>query len=95
LERRFGGAGALAISLIIALSALTSIHATIFLAARSNFALGRDSLVFAWFGRWNQRTNSPRRGLLAQCGVSLALVALACARPNGSAQLQRAAALTR
>jgi len=76
LELRFGDRGALAISLIIALAALTSIHATLLLAARSNFALGRDSLVFTWLGRWHHGTNSPRRGLLAQCAVSLFLVAL-------------------
>ena len=69
-----GEPGSKAISVIIALAALTSINATIIVGARSNYALGRDWPVFAWLGRWHARADAPRNALAVQCAVALALI---------------------
>ena len=76
LEQAWGSAGAQLISIMIAVSALTSINATVIVGARSNYALGCDWPLFGFLGQWNGRTGSPTQALLAQGGVSLALIAL-------------------
>lgn len=75
LQRVWGSAGARLISVIIAVSALTSINATIMVGARSNYALGCDWPVLGFLGRWNARTGSPTQALLLQGAVALALIA--------------------
>jgi len=83
LERSFGSAGRIAVSTMIALSALTSANATMIVGARSNFALGRDFPVFSWLGRWDRDKGTPTTGLIVQCLVSGALVALGTATRQG------------
>lgn len=83
LERSFGDAGRVAISMLIALSALTSANATVIVGARSNFALGRDFAVFGRLGRWDRDRGTPAVGLIVQGLVSLALVALGTATRQG------------
>jgi len=63
------------ISAIIAVSALTSINATIMVGARSNYALGRDWPALSFLGHWDARTGSPTQALLLQAAVALALIA--------------------
>jgi len=75
LEQVWGSAGARLISVMIAVSALTSINATIMVGARSNYALGCDWPILGFLGRWNARTGSPTRALLLQGAVALALIA--------------------
>ncbi|HKO89010.1 MAG TPA: amino acid permease [Burkholderiales bacterium] len=74
LRAYFGETGAKIISFIIAVSALTSINATIVVGARSNYALGRDWRLFRWLGYWDEKTDAPRNALYVQSGVSLALI---------------------
>jgi len=74
LGAAFGPLGAASISLIVAISALTSINATVIVGARSSYALGRDWPIFRWLGHWDGGRNTPRNALLAQGAVSLALV---------------------
>jgi basic amino acid/polyamine antiporter, APA family len=83
LARAFGAPGALLISLLVALSALTSINATVIVGARSSFALGRDFALLGWLGRWDEHKGTPSHGLLVQCAVSLALVAVGHATRQG------------
>lgn len=75
LEQVWGSAAARMISVMIAVSALTSINATIIVGARSSYALGCDWAVLGFLGRWNARTGSPTRALLLQGAVALALIA--------------------
>ena len=75
LQQVWGSAGARLISVMIALSTLTSINATIMVGARGNYALGCDWTVLGFLGRWNERTGSPTQALLAQGAVALALIA--------------------
>ena len=71
-----GDTAAALISLIVAVSALTSINATIIVGGRSNYALGRDWPLFGWLGRWNARGDAPRNALLMQgCAALLLIVA--------------------
>ena len=74
LGLHFGEAGSKFISLVIAISALTSINATIVVGARSNYALGRDWHMFRWLGHWHAEADAPRNALYVQGGVSLALI---------------------
>jgi len=74
LRLSLGEAGSKAISVIIAVAALTSINATIIVGARSSYALGRDWPVFAWLGQWHDRADAPRNALAVQCIVALALI---------------------
>lgn len=74
LKLQFGDLGAKVISLIVAVSALTSINATIIVGARSNYALGRDWPVFRWLGRWDERTDAPRNSLYVQCAFAVVLI---------------------
>ncbi|MEN9317292.1 MAG: hypothetical protein RIS35_3685 [Pseudomonadota bacterium] len=81
--RAWGATGAALISAIIAVSALTSINATIIVGARSNYALGCDWPAFGWLGRWNATTGVPTRALLLQAAVALGLVAFGATMRKG------------
>lgn len=77
LARLAGGeAGAIAISLLVGVSVLTSLNGTIFTGARTSYALGGDVAVLGGLGRWHAGTGTPRNALLAQGAVALALVGL-------------------
>jgi len=83
LERAWGPAGAVLISIMVAISAVTSANATIIVGARSNYALGCDWPMLSFLGRWNERAGTPTTALLVQSGVALALVALGTATAKG------------
>lgn len=72
----FGATGAKGISLLVALSALTSINATMIVGARSSYALGRDWPQLAALGRWHGKRDTPVNALRVQCAVALLLVAV-------------------
>jgi amino acid transporter len=72
-----GEAGAVALSLIVCVSALTTINAAVFTGARTNFAMGRDYPLFAGLGHWRERGSTPANALLLQGGVTLVLIAAA------------------
>jgi amino acid transporter len=83
MQQVWGSAGARAISVLIAVSALTSINASIIFGARSNYALGRDWPLLGFLGHWNARTGSPARALLLQGAVALALIAFGALMRQG------------
>jgi basic amino acid/polyamine antiporter, APA family len=74
MRRTLGEGGAKFVSLLVALSALGSVNAMIITGARTNYALGVDFAPFRFIGRWDVQANTPRRALIVQGGVSLALV---------------------
>ncbi|MFP2928416.1 APC family permease [Pyxidicoccus sp. 3LG] len=76
MQRALGTGGALGISVLIAISALTSANATVLTGARTHYAFGRDSALFNGLGRWHARANTPTRALLVQGAITLALVGL-------------------
>jgi amino acid transporter len=74
MARLLGPAGAVAMSGLICVAALTTLNATIFTGARSAYALGRDFRLFAPLGRWNARAQGPVAALLVQGVLSLCLI---------------------
>src|SRR5512133_182662 len=83
LQPVWGSAGAQAISILIAVSALTSINASIIFGARSSYALGCDWPLLGFLGRWDARSGSPARALLLQGAVALALIAFGALMRQG------------
>ncbi len=76
MRRALGESGAGVISLLVAISALTSANATTITGARTNYALGRDYALFGFLGRWSARANTPANALIVQGAVALLLVLL-------------------
>ena len=79
----FGSAGASLVSVFVAVAALTSANATVFTGARTAYALGRDHPRLAILGRWDERAEAPRNGLLLQGAAALALVVLGAFARDG------------
>ena len=74
MRRAAGETGARFVSLLIAISALTSANATVITGARTNYALGRDFRLFDFLGRWHARANTPTNALVVQGVIALLLV---------------------
>jgi amino acid transporter len=64
MRRAAGEGGARFVSLLVAVSALTSANATIITGARTNYALGRDFRLFDFLGRWHESANTPTIALV-------------------------------
>lgn len=74
MRRAVGHRGAQFVSLLVAISALTSANATIITGARTNYAFGRDFKLFRFLGRWREGANTPANALVVQGVIALALV---------------------
>jgi len=72
----FGPAGGVLIGVIVALTTLTSINATMLVGARTNYSLGCDWPIVAFMSRWDSRRDAPVRAFLVQAAIALALIAL-------------------
>ena len=82
-QKAFGIFGEKAIGAIVALAALTSINATMIVAARTNYSLGNDWPLFGFMSRWNGRRDAPVAAYVVTGVISLALVLLAAANKSG------------
>ncbi len=78
-----GDWGALAFGLVVIIAALSTLNATIFTGARTNYALGRDFPALGYLGRWNGRTMTPVGALLVQGAIALTLVFLGAVTRGG------------
>ena len=78
-----GPSGGVALGLLVSLTALCTINSSILTGARVYFALGRDLPKLRALGQWHQPSRSPRRALLVQAAIVLALIALG--RSGGNA----------
>jgi basic amino acid/polyamine antiporter, APA family len=76
MRRVFGQGGVKFISLLIIVSALGAINASIFTGARTNYTLGQDFSLFGFLGQWHGRSNTPKNALLFQGAIALMLVLL-------------------
>jgi amino acid transporter len=83
MKASWGEGGAWLLGLVVVSAALSTLNATVFTGARTNYALGRDFLIFRRLGRWNDKSSAPVNALLAQGAISLALVGLASFTPDG------------
>jgi amino acid transporter len=79
----WGPTGVWLIGVLVAISALTSVNATIFTGARTNYALGRDFRVFSALGKWNNQAAGPVNAFLIQGIISLALISLGLLTRSG------------
>jgi amino acid transporter len=87
MYRATGASGATFVSLLIAVSALGALNATVFTGARSNFALGRDVPLLGFLGRWRADRNTPMNALLLQATIALLLVFLGTWTRSGFATM--------
>jgi basic amino acid/polyamine antiporter, APA family len=83
MQATLGGAGAVVLSVIVIASALSTLNATVFTGARTNYAVGRDYAIFAPLGRWKEGANAPVNALLLQGAIALLLVLLSSTTPDG------------
>ncbi len=87
MHRAVGQHGAQFVSLLVAISALTSANATVFTGARTNYAFGRDFRLFSFLGRWHTPGNTPANSLLVQGAIALALVLIGTLTRRGFATM--------
>lgn len=78
-----GDTGHRAVSLLVCVSCLGSIHGMIFTGSRMFYALGADQPMLAWLGVWNERLAIPVRSLVAQTVVTLCLLVAFGIRKDG------------
>jgi amino acid transporter len=71
-----GEGGARFISLLIIVSVLGAINASLFTGARTNYTLGREFSLFGFLGKWQERSNTPTNALLFLGAISLMWVLL-------------------
>lgn len=76
MQVTMGQAGVLFIGLLVAVASLTSVNATIFTGARTNYALGRDFPLLTRLSQWNSRRSVPVNAFLIQGVISLLLISL-------------------
>ncbi|WP_425617410.1 APC family permease [Anatilimnocola sp. NA78] len=74
LYKSWGPWGDTAISLLVVISCLGTIHGMLFTGARVFYKLGSEHRMFRWLGKWNAKRDVPLRSLLAQSVVTIALV---------------------
>ena len=83
-RRAFGTPGAAALSLFVAVAALTSINATMIVGARTNYAMGRDWPALRVPGRLaRDARHAGRRRFVVQGAIALALVAFGALQHDG------------
>ena len=74
MRRVLGQGGVKFISLLIIVSALGAINASILTGGRTNYTLGQDFSLFGFLGWWHGRLNTPTSALLFQGAIALVLV---------------------
>lgn len=83
MRATLGDPGAIALSLFVAIAALSSTNATIFTGARTSFALGRDASLFSVLGVWDDGADTPANALWIQGAIALGLVGVGAATRQG------------
>jgi amino acid transporter len=78
-----GERGAVLLALMVCVSVLTTINAAIFTGARTSYAFGRDFALFRRLGAWRELGSTPANAILLQGAITLVLIALASATPDG------------
>jgi APA family basic amino acid/polyamine antiporter len=78
-----GNAGAIILSCVVVVSALTTLNGTIITGARSYYALGRDVFALRHIGTWEQRGETPGNALILQGALSVLLVIFGGLTRNG------------
>jgi amino acid transporter len=74
MGRVLGQGGVQFISLLIVISVLGSINASIFTGGRTNYTLGQDFPIFGFLGKWHEQSNTPKNAILFQGIVASMLI---------------------
>jgi APA family basic amino acid/polyamine antiporter len=69
-----GTSGAVVLSIIVCITAGSTLNGTIFTGARSYYALGRDVSLFHRLGIWEERGQTPANGLIVQGVITIVLI---------------------
>ena len=83
MGKAFGPWGERLLGVFVAISALTSINATMIVGARTNYALGRDWTALRFMGYWHADRGSPVAAYCVQSVLSLALVGFGIWQTDG------------
>ncbi|MDN4058558.1 amino acid permease [Massilia sp. YIM B02769] len=83
MRRALGQPGEVLIALLVAVSALTSINATMIVGARTGYAMGCDWPRLRRLGRWDGERGTPAVAMLVQGAAALLLVGLGAAFGSG------------
>jgi len=83
MQNVFGAPGEKIISVLVAVSALTSINATMIVGARTSYAIGLDWKKLGRLAAWNRERGTPTVAMTVQCVAALALVAVGAALGSG------------
>jgi amino acid transporter len=78
-----GEPGAVLLSLIVCVSAATTINAAIFTGARTMYAVGKDFAFLRRLGVWRESGSTPINALILQGGITLVLVFAGSLTPDG------------
>ena len=87
MERIAGPYGAALATVLIAISSLGALNATIITGARTNYALGAEFPLFRFLGVWNEGAGTPANSLIVQGIISLLLVLLGSFTMKGFATM--------
>ena len=71
------------LSVLICITAISTLNATILTGSRVYYALGRDVPQLSMLGAWNDRAATPVRALLVQCLITLPLLLFGALSENG------------
>lgn len=71
------------VSLLIAISALSTVNAVMITGARTNYALGQDLRIFGFLSRWDENQNAPKNAFLFQSAIAFLLIILGTATRSG------------
>jgi amino acid transporter len=83
MARIAGHYGATLTTVLIAISALGAMNATIITGGRTNYALGAEFSIFRFMGAWRENSGAPVNALIAQGTISLLLVLLGSVTMKG------------
>ncbi|WP_312511855.1 APC family permease [Massilia sp.] len=83
MQQAFGTNGGRLISVLVAISALTSINATMIVGARTNYAMGCDWGPLRRMAEWDSERGTPTVAMTVQCVAALVLVAIGAALGGG------------
>ena len=78
-----GEKGALMLSLIVCVAAISTLNGTVFTGARTYYALGRDLGMARALGAWQSQGDKPTHALLLQGAIALVLIGFGAVTRDG------------
>lgn len=78
-----GEKGALVLSLIVCVAAISTLNGTVFTGARTYYALGRDLGMLRALGAWQSQGDKPTNALLLQGAIALVLIGFGAVTRDG------------